>query len=61
MSPEILIQLLASGLLMGFLFSLIAVGLNLIFGVMDIVNFAHGDFLMLSMYTAFWLWYKGGG
>jgi branched-chain amino acid transport system permease protein len=60
MSPQILIQLLASGLLMGFLFSLIAVGLNLIFGVMDIVNFAHGDFLMLSMYTAFWLWYKGG-
>jgi branched-chain amino acid transport system permease protein len=51
-----LIQTLVSGLLMGFIFSLIAVGLNLIFGVMDIVNFAHGDFLMLSMYTAFWLY-----
>ncbi len=56
MQPEILIQTLISGLLMGFIFSLIAVGLNLIFGVMDIVNFAHGDFLMLSMYTAFWLY-----
>ena len=60
MSPEILIQLLVSGLLMGFIFSLIAVGLTLIFGVMDIVNFAHGDFLMLSMYTAFWLYTLGG-
>jgi branched-chain amino acid transport system permease protein len=56
MSPEILIQTLVSGLLIGFIYSLIAVGLNLIFGVMDIVNFAHGDFLMLSMYTAFWLY-----
>ena len=60
MSPEILIQSLVSGLLMGFIFSLIAVGLTLIFGVMDIVNFAHGDFLMLSMYTAFWLYTLGG-
>lgn len=56
MQAEMLIQTLISGLLMGFIFSLIAVGLNLIFGVMDIVNFAHGDFLMLSMYTAFWLY-----
>lgn len=56
MQPEILIQTLVSGLLMGFIFSLIAVGLNLIYGVMDIVNFAHGDFLMISMYTAFWLY-----
>lgn len=60
MQPEMLIQTLVSGLLMGFIFSLIAVGLNLIFGVMDIVNFAHGDFLMLSMYTAFWLYTLGG-
>ena len=56
MQPEILMQTLVSGLLMGFIFSLIAVGLNLIYGVMDIVNFAHGDYLMLSMYTAFWLY-----
>lgn len=56
MQPEMLIQTLVSGLLMGFIFSLIAVGLNLIFGMMNIVNFAHGDFLMLSMYTAFWLY-----
>jgi branched-chain amino acid transport system permease protein len=34
----------------------VAVGLTLIFGVMDIVNFAHGEFLMLGMYASFWGW-----
>ena len=38
---------------MGFVFAFIALGLSLIFGVMDIVNFAHGEFLMVGMYTAF--------
>ena len=42
-------QLLVSGLLMGFVFSLIAVGLTLIWGVVEITNFAHGAFLMLAM------------
>jgi branched-chain amino acid transport system permease protein len=51
---EILIQSLVSGVLMGFVYALIAAGLSLIFGLMEIVNFAHGEFLMLSMYTAFW-------
>lgn len=41
------------GILMGFLFALISLGLTIIFGVMDIVNFAHGEFLMLGMYTAY--------
>jgi branched-chain amino acid transport system permease protein len=54
-SSEVLAQSLVSGLLMGFVYALIAVGLTLIFGLMEIVNFAHGEFLMLSMFTAFWL------
>jgi len=49
-------QVLLSGLLMGFIYALVAVGLTLIYGVMDIVNFAHGEFLMLSMYVVFWLY-----
>ena len=49
-----LAQLLASTLLLGGIYALIAVGLTLIFGVMRIVNFAHGEFLMLGMYLAFW-------
>jgi len=39
---------------MGLIFSLIALGLTIIFGVMDIVNFAHGEFLMVGMYVAYW-------
>jgi branched-chain amino acid transport system permease protein len=48
-------QSLASGLLMGLLYGLIAVGLALIFGLMDVVNFAHGEFLMTAMYATFGL------
>lgn len=55
-STEIILQTITSGLLIGLIFSLVAVGLNLIFGVMDVVNFAHGEFLMISMYIAYWLY-----
>src|SRR6202011_2509340 len=44
--------LLAGGLLTGLVFALVAVVLTLIYGVMDVVNFAHGEFLMLAMYAA---------
>ena len=47
-------QLIVSTILLGGIYALIAVGLTLIFGVMRIVNFAHGEFLMLAMYLAFW-------
>lgn len=56
MTREILIQAIISGLLMGFIYALIAAGLSLIFGLMEIVNFSHGEFMMLSMYSAFWFW-----
>jgi branched-chain amino acid transport system permease protein len=54
-TAETIIQSLASGLLMGLLYGLIAVGLALIFGLMDVVNFAHGEFLMAAMYATFGL------
>jgi branched-chain amino acid transport system permease protein len=47
-------QLIVSTLLLGGVYALIAVGLTLIFGVMRVVNFAHGEFLMIGMYLAFW-------
>ncbi len=53
--PSILAQALINGLLLGGIYSLVSVGLTLIYGVMDIVNFAHGAFMMLSMYLTFWL------
>ncbi|MEH2472193.1 branched-chain amino acid transport system permease protein [Nitrobacteraceae bacterium AZCC 2161] len=55
MTAATIIQSLASGLLMGLLYGLIAVGLALIFGLMDVTNFAHGEFLMLAMYGAFFM------
>jgi branched-chain amino acid transport system permease protein len=55
MTTQALMQVLASGLLMGLIYALIAVGLSLIFGLMDVVNFAHGEFLMLAMYATFGL------
>lgn len=55
MTAEILFQTLASGVMIGLIYALVAIGLTMIFGVMDIVNFAHGEFLMLGMYSAFWM------
>src|SRR5690606_11677586 len=51
-----LLQVVVSGLLLGALYALFASGLTLIWGMMNVVNFAHGDFVMLAMYTAFVLW-----
>ena len=47
-----ILQVIISGLLIGFVLSLIAVGLTLIWGVMDILNFAHGEFLMIAMFAS---------
>src|SRR5947209_127886 len=40
---------------MGFLYALVAVGLTIIWGLMEMINFAHGEFLMLGMFGAWWL------
>lgn len=56
MTFEIILQATVSGLLMGLIYALIAAGLSLIFGLMNIVNFAHGEHLMLAMFSSFWLW-----
>src|SRR5215470_15013293 len=47
------IQAVLNGLLSGSLYSLIGMGMALIFGVMRIVNFAHGAFMMLGMYATY--------
>jgi branched-chain amino acid transport system permease protein len=57
MDLTILIQLLISGLLLGGVYALSSIGLTLIFGVMKIVNFAHGEFLMIAMYLSYWLFH----
>ncbi len=51
---ELFVQVCVSGLLLGGVYALISVGLNLIFGVVRIINFAHGEIVMLAMYLTFW-------
>jgi len=51
---ENFLQALAAGLLTGSIYGLMCVGLSVIFGVMRVINFAHGDFMMLGMYVAFY-------
>ncbi len=47
---------LLAGVLFGLFFALVGMGLNLVFGVMRIVNLAHGDFMMLGAFGAFWVY-----
>jgi branched-chain amino acid transport system permease protein len=51
----LLVQAIVNGLQMGFLYALVAVGLTIIWGLMEMINFAHGEFLMLGMFGAWWL------
>lgn len=53
MNTSILLQQLANGLVNGMGYVLIAVGLTLVFGVLRIVNFAHGEFYMLGAFAAY--------
>lgn len=51
-----LIQVTANGLMLGSVLALVAVGLTVIYGVVDIINFAHGEFVMAGMYVGFFAW-----
>ena len=49
--PVYIVQLVVNGLILGLIYALIAVGLALIFGVLRLINFAHGEFLMVGAYA----------
>ncbi len=55
MDANFLLQLLINGIVIGVIYALIAMGLSLIFGVLEIVNFAHGEFYMLGAMLAYFL------
>ena len=53
--PSTLLQLIAFAVLLGGIYGLVALGLTMIFGVMDVINFAHGALMVVGMYTVWWL------
>jgi branched-chain amino acid transport system permease protein len=59
-TPTMIGQVVISGLLAGSLYALVALGLGLIFGVMRVLNVAHGPLMMLGAYTTFWLFHWWG-
>ncbi|MDQ3466670.1 MAG: branched-chain amino acid ABC transporter permease, partial [Chloroflexota bacterium] len=50
-----ILQVIVSGLLLGGVYAVFAAGLNLIFGVMRVINLGHGELMMLGAYITFWL------
>ncbi len=52
---RLFLQSLLSGVLVGGVYALIGIGLTMIFGVMRVINFAHGELLMLGMYVAYYV------
>ncbi len=60
MDLSVFIQILVWGIYAGCIYILLAIGLNLIFGVMKVVNFAHGELLMLGAYATFWIYTYSG-
>lgn len=59
-SPEFWLTQLFNGLMLGMIFVLIATGLTIIFGMMGIINFAHGDLLLVGTYVAWATWVQTG-
>lgn len=57
----VLVQVIVGGLLLGAVYALFSSGLTLVWGMMNIVNFAHGDFVMLGMYVAYVVYTLTGG
>ena len=58
-APVLSVQLLLDGILIGAIFALVAYGMALVWGVMNIINIAQGEFVMLGGYTAFFLYTAG--
>lgn len=57
---ETIFQLITTGFLTGIVYALMALGLSIIFGLMGLINFAHGDFVMLAMYGGFFFCHFSG-
>ena len=59
-TPTPVVQLLVLGVMYGFLYGVLALGLTLVWGVMKVVNVAHGDFVIVGAYASYWAFTLGG-
>ncbi len=57
---ESVFSAIVDGIMIGSIYSLIAMGLALIWGIMDVINFAQGDYMMLGAFLTFWLYTLAG-
>ena len=57
---DIYVQLALSGLFIGGIYALISVGLTLVFGVLRVVNFAHGEYLTVAMFLTYFFFHRAG-
>ncbi len=55
---DLLAQILVNGILLGGLYAVMALGLALVWGVLNIVNLAHGAFIMLGAYASWYLYHR---
>lgn len=54
-----MLEALSAGMFNGLIYAAVALGLALIWGITDVINFAHGEFLMIGMYAAYWMFTLG--
>ena len=60
MTPHIFLQLVVNGIMLGGVYGLMSLGINLVWGVMGVVNLAHGDFIVAAGFLTFWLFTRFG-
>ena len=60
MEAQLLVQALVNGVMLGMVYILVALGLTLVFSIMEVINFAHGEFYMLGGFTAYYLFAQLG-
>ncbi|MFL5290573.1 MAG: branched-chain amino acid ABC transporter permease [Myxococcales bacterium] len=60
MSGHVFLQLVVNGIMLGGVYGLMSLGINLVWGVMGVVNLAHGDFIVAAGFLTFWLFSRLG-
>ncbi len=52
-----LVEIMINGILMGGIYAIVSLGFSMVWGIMNVINIAHGSFIMLGAYIAFWLFH----